>query len=884
MNFNRKLLAGAICAAFGVVVLAPSAWAQQTSVPAKGKSETSGQSKKQDNRNTTNLKAVVVTGARASLQSAQEIKRQSSEIVDAIVAEDIGKLPDQTMSSALQRITGVQISRDVGEGGSVTIRGLPQVQTTLNGRAIFTAGGGRTFNPEDFPSELIKEIKVYKTSSADMVSGGVGGTIDVTTHKPFDFKGFKAAGSVSEDHADLINKTKPTASGLVSDRWDTSIGQFGALLSASYQERAYREDTNSNGAPQERTNLIPGRTVIAPTGSYEPIITGLRKRTGVNAALQWRPSNDLQFYAEGNFVKLKTRQDQRGIYLYTGGLNPVPGSIQTFPGTNDFMRGSYTGATALTFGTSRDTQDTVQQYALGGKWFHGPWTVDGEASYTNSTSDLVYRELDLKAPGATVTQDMTSAVPSTTVTGVNLTDPNAFAFGALTDSINHFKQNLSAFKLNAEYSINSPITAIKAGIRLGHLTSSFTPIRFYQAASPSVTLADQPSYYGITPYTNFYSRTLPNVSFPRTYLVTNPNELRNNFTAVRQALGIGTAPSVSPLSVFQATEKTYAGYLMAMFDAGSSIPVDGNFGVRVVRTQDALVGNQPLYAGGVQSGYTPIHGNNSYVDVLPSFNMRVHLTENLQLKLAASKTMTRPDFTNLSPSLTLVPANGQAASGNPNLKPVRSDNYDASLAWFFTPSSSIYGAAFYKNINGFIETTVTPGVVINGIVYNLAQPSSGSNGKVRGLEAGYQQFFDFLPGWLSGFGMQANYTYVNSQAPSSVKGVTTTLPQLSRDSYNLVGMYEKGPLSVRVAYNWRSRFFSSLYVGTGSLTANPIYSKGYGWLDASIDYSINKDATVFFSASNLTRTRLDSYFTYTDRPGTSMINDREYMLGVRFNL
>lgn len=882
MRLNRTLLTGAICSGLATMMLTPSVWAQQASTA--NASDVTGKAKNKDKQNITNLKGVTVTGVRASLQSAQEIKQQSSEIVDAIVAEDIGKLPDQTMSEALQRITGVQIARDVGEGGSVTIRGLPEVKTTLNGRDIFTAGGGRTFNPEDFPAELIKAIKVYKSTSADMVSDGVGGTIDVITHKPFDFKGFKAAGSVGEDYSDLIDKTKPTFSGLISDRWDTAIGEVGALFSASYQERAYREDLNSTGAPAERTDLIPGRTVIAPNGTYEPLITGLRKRTGVNAALQWEPIHDLQFYAEGNYQQLKTRQDQRGVYIPTNGLSAVPGSVETFPGTNDFMRGTYTDARVETFGTSRDTQDKNQQYALGGTWFHGPWIVDGEASYTKSVYNLYYGELDMSASGATVTQDLSPAVPSTAVSGVNLTDPSAYTFGALTDSINHYTQTLGAIKFDAEYSINGPITGIKFGVRYGNRRADFTPTRFYESANPGVTTADASNLYGVTPYTDFYSETRADETFPRTYLVANPDLLRYDFDAVRQKLGIDETPSVSPLSVFNVAEKTYTSYLMATFDAGSTIPVDGNFGVRVVRTKDDLVGNQPLYVDDVQSGYAPIDANNSYTDVLPSFNMRVHLTDDLQLNLAASKTLTRPDFSNLSPSLTLVPANGQASSGNPDLKPIRAVNYDASLAWFFNAYSSVYGAAFYKKINGFVETTVTPGVIIDGEVYNLSQPSSGNNGKVRGLEAGYQQFFDFLPGWLSGLGVQANYTYVQSSAPTSVAGYTTTLPQLSKDSYNLVGMYEKGPLSVRVTYNWRSRFFNSLYTGTGSLAANPIYNKAYGWLDASIDYSLTKHATVYFSANNLLRTRIDEYYTYTDRPNQSTINDREFMLGVRFDL
>ena len=177
---------------------------------------------------------IVVSGFRASLQSAENIKRDSSQIVDSIVASDIGKLPDRNIAEALQRVAGIQIQRNYGEGSSVAIRGLTQVRTELNGRDIFTAGDDNGLNLEDIPAELLAGIDVYKNPSADQIEGQLAGVINIRTRKPFDFSGFKIAASATNNYYDLTKKSGPSGSLLVSDRWNTGIGEIGR---ASCRER-----------------------------------------------------------------------------------------------------------------------------------------------------------------------------------------------------------------------------------------------------------------------------------------------------------------------------------------------------------------------------------------------------------------------------------------------------------------------------------------------------------------------------------------------------------------------------------------------------------------------------------------------------------------------
>jgi len=180
-------------------------------------------------------------------------------------------------------------------------------------------------------------------------------------------------------------------------------------------------------------------------------------------------------------------------------------------------------------------------------------------------------------------------------------------------------------------------------------------------------------------------------------------------------------------------------------------------------------------------------------------------------------------------------------------------------------------------------------VTIGGLTgYTLSAPENSGDGKVKGFEVGYQQFFDFLPGFLSGLGMQANFTYADSKAPTSLVGFSAPLTQLSKTSYNIVGIYEKHGVSLRVAYNYRSKFLSSILGGAYTDAAGglhtftwPVYTKGYGWLDASFNIDVTKHFTLSFDAQNLLRTQIQQYYQVQTRPGQFTIDDRQFMIGVR---
>ncbi len=852
---------------------------------------------------------IVVTGVRASLSSAAEIKRQANTIVDSIVAEDIGKLPDNNATEALQRVTGVQVSRDLGEGGAIAIRGLPQVETTLNGRETFTAGAGRTFNLQDFPAELISRIDVYKASQADLIEGGLGGLVDLRTRNPLDFKELTVSATARGTYADSVKKWGPSGSVLIADSWETGAGEIGILASLSYQDRKYRQDLNGTGAPTPRNDLIAGQTVFAPNGNNQVLIIGDRERIGANVALQWRPSPSFELTLEGQYQRFQTTQQQYNANIPTAGVTPVAGSTTLFSGTSDASQVSYTNPRMVAGGTERDTLDENKTISLNAKWNVGGVKVTGDATYIKSKNDLFYTELDLFTNIPVFTQTASTNPPSSSSGSYDLANLANYTVGGLTRNENHYSGDEFAVRLDGEYDFEEGgfLKSIQAGFRFSDRTvAQVNPLR-YTGQTANTNPASYSNLFQANGFNDFYTANGTNVPFQRNYPYAIAERLRTDFSGVLTQLGLtgalGTtnaAPSASSinslLAAFNAEEKSLAFYLMARFNFDIGIPIDGNVGLRYVDTQDTITANQfatiTLPGGGVTQDRTRVEATtlkNSYENWLPSINVRAHLTDNLQLRFAASKTLTRPDFGQLSPALTVVPGQLAASQGNPNLQPIKSDNLDVSLEWYVNKATSIYVAGFYKSVNGFIFTRSTPNVTIGGLPgYTLSQPLNSGDGEVKGVEVGYQQFFDFLPGALSGFGLQANATYTDSNAATSLVGFSASLPQLSKYSYNVAAIYEKYGISAKVAYNYRSSFLSSILAGAftppGGTTQSyifPVMTRGYGWLDASISYDVTKNITVTVDGQNLLRTQLQQYYQTETRPGQFTIDDRQFMVGVR---
>ncbi|HEY0947534.1 MAG TPA: TonB-dependent receptor plug domain-containing protein, partial [Opitutaceae bacterium] len=400
---------------------------------------------------TVELDTFVVTGLRASLASAAEIKRSKFEIVDSIVASDITKLPDYNVTDALQRITGIQILRDRGEGAGITIRGLSQMEHTLNGREIFTAGlsstgsASRQVDFADIPSEMVAGINVFKTSSAEHIEGGIGGMVEMITRRPFDFPGFQAVGSARVIYGDLVEESKPQYSGLVSNRWKLKGGgELGVLVNVIYQERAWREDQKGTGTPTARTDIIPGQTVNVQNSTSENTVYGRRERTGATGVIQWRPNDRLELYAEANYTKFDTLQDTNQINATGAAYTFVPGSAVLAPGTSDLQKITWTNPTISVLSFARDTHDWTKQFAAGAIWRGEALTLKADVSYTDSYNDLFFSGPFFATTAAQFTHDLSTEVPSTSVSGTDLTDPSIYQYTGIAYRFRPFRGDLKA--------------------------------------------------------------------------------------------------------------------------------------------------------------------------------------------------------------------------------------------------------------------------------------------------------------------------------------------------------------------------------------------------------------------------------------------------------
>jgi iron complex outermembrane receptor protein len=904
---HRKRLIGSVAAA-GILICGAAmagAAAAQTANPPTTPDQTPSAPANAGSQNSlhpaqspsSTVSEVVVTGVRASLRSAQDIRKNSTDIVDSIVAEDIGKFPDHTVGDALQRITGVQIQRAAGEANTIVIRGLPNVVTEVDGRDIFTTTG-RYVTLSDIPVELVSGLDVYKTLSPEQIEGGIAGTINIRLRKPFDFKGLEVAGSVSGIYGDQRNALDPNASGLISDRWQTSIGEMGALLSVSYQKRRYLDEQAFNFVTVPGvTNPANGQPLTAPLTTGDIDTLGDRTRYGVNFSAQWRPMNGLELYADSIYTGYRNNNSDS----YFIGI-PGAGTLQSYtlqPGTNEIETLNSANNFTLTSDQAyEDRTDTFQQ-AFGGKFTHGPLTVTNDLSYTYSIyrQRAVIVDTRFNAPSYSVDFNQNgSGTPNSTVGGVDITNASNFYLNQLFDDLARQTGSELAYRIDATYDLPIPlIRSIGVGFRYsyrgaGSQATNGNGIPDPAGAAGIIPAASLPGFGTLSPGDFLGGDRDQSIT---QWFTGSPQYLLSHTDTLRALFGqpAGEEP-YDPVMTFHANQDAYAGYVKANYD----FPVlehrlSGDFGVRLVETDVGLHGF--AFTTDAATGATatnPVNSQSDYFDVLPSYNGKLQLTDTTDLRLGVGKTVTYPDFATLNPSASLNTPGptliGTGSAGNPALQPIKSTNVDVALEWYFARTGSLTGTYFHRDIDGYIQT-YSAFETIGGVQYLVSEPQNTGQGELQGLELGYQQFYDFLPWWFKGLGAQANFTYIDAHTaspPTNGVSVEQPLANVSRYSYNLVGIYERGPLSLRAAYNWRSKYVEAFNAGNVQTQDETIISKPYGDLAFSADYALTSQFELTFDAENLTRTVSQDYFTTTALPRNTNRSDRTFQIGLRFRM
>lgn len=870
------------------------------------------------------VEEVIVTGVRQSIEDAQEIKQDAAQIVDAIVAEDIGKLPDNSVAEALQRVTGVQITRSRGEAASspaipsgVLIRGLPNIVTTLNDRQIFTTTG-RGIALADVPADMVKQVEVFKTQSADQFAGGLVGAINVDLRRPFDFDGFELAGTVRGVYSENTEETDPIASALISNRWDTGAGEFGVLLSVSYQDKHYQESNTFDGtydSVEDPANPTPdfndpGDNILRPFVIGSIYTLGETARDSANLSLQWSPSDRASFYWDSFYVKYDEDYELNfwiplpGIQVDSYTLKPDSNVAQTWNSSDIFT---------LTSNQAFARESETFQTAIGGSWdITDRLRLKSDLAYTRSTADnrgvildtgfiAPRMEVDFSQGGAS-----NARILNADGSPFDVTDSSHYWLEQLFDQRDEQEGDDVNFTADLAYTLDGGFfSSVGGGVQVGHRTAENRAALGAGIPRPPGVQVFVDDVEGLTGLAGIQDVSPGDILegdrdlWTRQWFVADREFLLGNTGAVRELFGRSPDdPPDEPNRFFKDEEDTYAAFVQATFatDLGA-VPLDGVIGVRFVQTDSALNGFVSSAVAGVTT-YTPVTIDKTDDYILPSFNLRFKLQDDLHLRLAGSKTVVRPSFADLNPGTALTTPGptlpGQGQGGNPNLESPESTNADLSLEWYFRPGSALTGGLFWRDIKDYIQTFNNP-EVFDGSTYQVSRPRN-TDAELKGLEVAYTQFFDMLPGWLSGFGVQLNYTMIDSSArtpdlradPSGQTFRTADVTNVSDDSYNIIGIYEKYGLSARLAYNWRSDYIES-YNQSG---AQPpaVVVKDAAQMDFSLGYDVNDRLTLSFDATNLLDRPVYNYFGSSSSrdsylfPRDVRSNDRTFSLGVRVRL
>ncbi len=946
---------------------------------------------------------IVITGRRAALEAADERKRRSETIIDSIVADDAGKLPDNSITEVLQRVSGVSIVRFAAlgdpdhfsvQGSGVQVRGLTGVASRLNGREIFSANNGRAILWSDVTPELMAAVDVYKASTADLIEGGTGGQIDLRTKMPFDFNGgFHVAGTGELSVGDLANKADPMGSFLVTDTFDTGIGRIGILADVAYSQFSSLSQFIRT-EPYFKTR-ISGSDYYVPGGFTYGEEAFRYRRTGIYGAVQWAPSDSLTFSGTFFQSRYKSQSSDYGAQVSSQSLAVNP-ATSTFDDNgllletdSLFNRDTNTFAASGIVNSSGNkgfvTSNTrTRDYSLSFAWApeNGPLSVRGAIQRVDSTQ--IYDRIDIFREvsfGSGFGMDLTGDLPRITVgpsTQASFANPANYFWSASMPHNEDNKGRLDTAQLDAEYSVDgSFFRSVKVGGRYAERTErdfsngyNWTALGRGWNGDPQLTYANAaPGDVAVHTFKDFFrgNTILPgNLMFAtesladrfnedRTGLVTPPpagfcSGIESNCSAsgpLPQS-GYGGLSGIRPVGFVLPDDRVdnkttnIAGYALVRFGPQGSEPgIAGNVGVRVVHIENE--GSGFIRQNGttfIRNGTTitltndavPRSGKAEFTRVLPSVNLDYSPSERTKLRASYNVTLDLPTFNALRSSgtvgvaTTANPVQGQPGiftnftteTGNPLLKPTMSNNFDLSFEYYLKSGSSFHVAPFYKRLTDVTLFSLTQRQVTiqfgNGTTEtaNIAATdyiNSDKAATVKGVEVGGRFFLDMLDGFASGFGFEGNYTFIESKNPGDVyrdiNGVIRSdapLVGLSKHNFNAALLYERNPLSIRVAYSWRSKYLQTTnsngtnptynyYATPGVATpiqiALPVYGDNYGTLDAGVRFKVTENFSFGVQGTNLTaatqRTLMGGY------PGGKLVgrswfqSDRRISTGINLS-
>ncbi|HEU5136837.1 MAG TPA: TonB-dependent receptor [Steroidobacteraceae bacterium] len=892
------------------------------------------------------IEEVVVTGFRASLNAALDDKRASSAAIDSIHAEDIAKFPDSNLAESVQRIPGVSIARDAGEGRNISVRGLgPQfTRVRINGMEAQSTTGGtdssggsnrnRQFDFNVFASELFNSITARKTSSAEVEEGSLGATIDLRTARPFDYPGLTLVGALKGAYNDLADEVDPRATFLISNTFGD--GKFGALFSAAYSERNAFEEGSSTVRWDSGSSVGGFSTASTPMGvtlaqanaatTFHPRIprygrlTHQQERLGLTGALQWQIDGANLISFDALYSNYDAKRDENYLEAFSFSRNAAQGGK---PATR-IVSGELASNGTLVYGLfdGVDIRSESRYDELATKFGSYTLTATHELGDRWSMSELAgYSRSDFNNPiQTTITLDRPNTngyswdfrgddrLPAFDY-GYDVNDPANWTFGTFPGGSSEIRirpqgvdNTFQVGKIDVKFAATDSF-ALKFGADYKKYDFvSFESRRASETTVPALpagtTLADL-----TTLLTGFGSGLDLPADIDRSWLMPDLDAFARTFDIYSNTgmFALGDINNAAARGNNRSVTEQDAGvYLQADFNFDWGIPVRGDLGVRYSRTKQTSQGYLP--AGGAPVLLTAVH---EYSDVLPSLNLVGEVTPDFLVRLAAAKVMTRPALGQVTPGgTTSLVGNLGVATGNPYLDPTRATTYDLALEWYFDEGALLSGAVFYKDIKTFVQTLVEnmpfnqsgypmdllAGTTLTGTeVFAFSNPVNTPGGPLEGFEINYQQPFKFLPGAWSNFGVLLNYTYVDSKIDyvTSMNGTTppvsNDLVNLSKHAWNGTLYYEANDFSARASASYRDRYLTAVPAANAPTIQDADGTNETLNVDLSTSYEVNDHLTISLEGLNLTDEANDQFTdTHANRVVVYTHTGRQVFLGARY--
>ena len=836
--------------------------------------------------------AVVVTGFRKSLGVARETKKTSAIVSDVIVAEDMAKFPDLNLAESLQRLPGVAINREGGEGRRVSLRGLGPdfTRVQLNGMEVLgnvdspmdsrgQTSRDRAFDFNIFASELFSKIDVRKSFSAEQDEGGMAGTVGLYTAKPFDYSGTKGALSLQGGTNSATKDFQPRGAAMISKNWDD---KFGVLVSVAYSKRKTEEQGyNTYAAPTTKAlaanvvNLSAADAakamngeLIFQRGNRLTVWGSDQERLGVTGAVQWRPAENVTFTLDalhGKFTNdrsensLATRATLNSTILgaatpHSGNLvspPPVLNSIQ-YDQYNTVVYADVDNTVFATETRRQQTKNTFDQLVLTGEWkVTDKLTLDGHLGRETSDYDIpISDKFYTEAFGGLIT-DYRGDTGHNTYKW-NTTDPNNYRAHEIDFSATYQSTELKNGELNGAWAFNDDVT-LKGGVSYrGFTNSGFTQTNddVNKTAWEKGALDDNvTSYYTI--FDKHDDQSWVNVDFDKALAA----------YGVTRTLG-------APKSIYEVEENTKAGYVQLDWKGrlfGKAIR--GNTGFRAYETE--LTSSGVMAVRGVN---TPTVAKKKYSGVLPAFNAVLEVSDQFQIRAAAARNINRPALGAyaMNGTISVDGANVSVSTGNPNLDPYKSDEFDLAFEWYFGSVGMLTAGVFHKSIDGLVASQTTnnvtyastglaeglyPGVTGSTLVSTYTRQVNLNTAKLTGLELSAQSDFFFLPGALKNMGVVANLTLIDSETTNLINGKNqkSDIFGLSDVNANATLYYETAKYGGRVSANYRSDYL----IDSGGFNATT-------YVDAAAFYQLTPRIRLSLDAINLTDEREEQVNSYNN--------------------